>query len=237
MSYPWSGNAGTKETDRTDKPAYVRNFTFTEERGAAVRQSQLRTLRSVDDAVDAIHQRLKARGELDNTLVLLLSDNGVLWGEHALQEKFMPYLEAERVPTMLWWPGHIPVRTDTRLATYLDIAPTVLQAAGLTPSYVLDGRSLLAAGGRSETLEEYWRDASNNDHIPTWSSVYAIGDHMYTELYNPDGTVLDREYYDLRHDPSQLTNLLHDGDPGNDPDLGPLSARLAALRQCSGDTC
>jgi arylsulfatase A-like enzyme len=166
-SYPWSGDPATKETDRSDKPDYVRRFNFTEAQGASVRQAQLRTMRSVDDAIEAIRTRLAALGELTNTLVFLTSDNGRLWGEHGLQEKFMPYLQAERVPLFMWWPGHVPAASDPRLATMLDIGPTVLEAAGLTASYQQDGRGLLTPGGRDRVLTEYWRDPANGAGIPT----------------------------------------------------------------------
>jgi arylsulfatase A-like enzyme len=237
LSFPWEGNPATRETDRSDKPAYVRRFNHTQERGAEERQQQLRTLRSVDDAVEAIRHRLAARGELDNTLVILLSDNGKFWGEHGLQEKFMPYLQAERVPLLMSWPGRLERGTDPRLAANLDITPTVLAAAGLTPSYQVDGRNLLAPGDRAALLTEYWRDPANGAGIPTWASTYVPGRHRYTEIYDDTGAVTDREYYDLHRDPWQLTNVLRDGDPGNDPRTGPLSATLARQRACAGPGC
>jgi arylsulfatase A-like enzyme len=237
LPYPWHGNPATREADRRDKPAYVRNFNVSEADGAAVRQAQLRTLRSVDDAVEAIRRRLAAHGELDDTLVIFLSDNGKLWGEHRLQEKFTPYLQAERVPLMMSWPARVRVATDQRLATTLDITPTILHAAGVAPSYRMDGRSLLTAARRDRVLTEYWRDPANGAGIPTWASTYVPGRHRYTEIYGPDGAVTDREYYDLSRDPWQLVNLLRDGVPGNEPALGPLSSALAAQRRCAGPSC
>jgi arylsulfatase A-like enzyme len=237
VPYPWRGNPATREVDRADKPAYVRRFNVGAADGAAVRQAQLRTLRSVDDAVETIRRRLAARGELDDTLVILLSDNGKFWGEHRLQEKFMPYPPAERVPLMMSWPGRIRAATDQRLATTLDIAPTILQAAGVSPSYRMDGRSLLSSARRDRVLTEYWRDPANGAGIPSWASTYVPGRHRYTELYRPDGALADREYYDLARDPWQLVNLLRDGVPGNEPALGPLGAALAAQRRCAGAGC
>ncbi|GAB3830721.1 alkaline phosphatase family protein [Dactylosporangium cerinum] len=237
VSYPWAGNPATRETDRSDKPAYVRHFNRTQEQGAEERQGQLRTLRSVDDEVESIRRQLEARGELENTLVILMSDNGKFWGEHGLQEKFMPYLQAERVPLLMSWPGRLDRGDDPRLAANLDITPTVLAAAGLTPSYQVDGRNLLVPGDRSALLTEYWRDPANGAGIPPWASTYVPERYRYTELYDDTGAVIDREYYDLARDPWQLTNLLRDGVPGNDPALGPLSAALARQRTCAGPAC
>ncbi|GAB1691561.1 sulfatase-like hydrolase/transferase [Krasilnikovia sp. M28-CT-15] len=236
LSYPWSGNPAVAETDRSDKPAYVRNFNQTLAQGAATRQAMLRTLRSVDDAVDAIHQHLDALGE-SNTLVFLLSDNGKFFSEHKLLEKFMPYLQAEQVPFFMRWPGHLPATQDNRLAANVDLTPTALAAAGLTPSYTYDGRNLLASGGRDRVLFEYWRDAANGAGIPTWAATYVAGRYQYTELYRDDGSVLDREYYNLAADPWQLTNLFRDGNPRNDPAIAPLAAALATQRTCTGRAC
>ncbi|WP_327002988.1 sulfatase [Dactylosporangium sp. NBC_01737] len=237
LSYPWEGNPATRETDRSDKPAYVRHFGRTQEQGAEERQGQLRTLRSVDDAVEGIRRQLEARGELDNTLVILMSDNGKFWGEHGLQEKFMPYLQAERVPLLMSWPGRLARGNDPRLAANLDITPTVLAAAGLTPGYEVDGRNLLAPGDRRSLLTEYWRDPANGAGIPPWASTYVPGRYRYTEIYDDAGAVTDREYYDLDRDPWQLTNLLRDGDAGNDPPTGPLAATLTRQRTCAGHGC
>lgn len=237
LSYPWDGNPATRETDRSDKPAYVRHFNRTQEQGAAERQEQLRTLRSVDDAVEAIRRRLEARGELDDTLVILLSDNGKFWGEHGLQEKFMPYLQAERVPLLMSWPGRLARGSDPRLAANLDITPTVLAAAGLTPGYQVDGRNLLDSGDRQALLTEYWRDPANGAGIPSWASTYVPGRYRYTEIYGDAGNVTDREYYDLDRDPWQLTNLLRDGSTGNDPPGAALAAALARQRTCAGHGC
>lgn len=234
--YPFGGNPATAETDRSDKPAYVRRFNESVADGAATREAMLRTLVSVDDAVDAIHRRLDALGE-SNTLVFLLSDNGKFFGEHGLQEKFMPYLQAEQVPLMARWPGHFANRSDARLVANVDVTPTVLAAAGLTPSYRYDGRDLLAAGARDRLLFEYWKDPDNGVGIPTWASTYVPDRYLYTELYTDGGAVFDREYYNLARDPWQLTNLLRDGDPRNDPAVAPLSAALAVQRRCVGPAC
>jgi arylsulfatase A-like enzyme len=236
VAYPWGGNPAVAESDRSDKPAYVRKFALSPAAGAETRQAMLRTMMSLDDAIDSIRRRLEALGE-SNTLVFLLSDNGKFFGEHGLQEKFMPYLQAAQVPLFVRWPGHFPLRRDNRLAANLDVTPTVLHAAGLTASYRYDGRSLLARGARDRLLWEYWRDPANGAGIPTWASTYVPGRYLYTELYTDAGVVFDREFYDLRRDPWQLTNLFRDGDPGNDPPVGPLSSALAAQRRCVGAAC
>jgi arylsulfatase A-like enzyme len=237
--FPWDGNPATRETDRRDKPSWVRKYSVSPTEGTATRTAQLRTLLSVDDAVESVRRHLSARGELDNTLVVLLSDNGKAWGEHGLPGKFTPYVESVNVPVYMWWPGHVPAREDTRLAALVDVAPTLLAAAGVRPSYQVDGRSLLGPARRERVLLEYWRDPSNGT-FPTWASLFSWGRHQYTEYYDGEGRRTEREYYDLAADPWQLTNLLGDADAGNDPTaaaLASLADALASQRRCTGSAC
>jgi arylsulfatase A-like enzyme len=171
-----------------------------------------------------------------------LSDNGYEWGEHRLADiKFVPYSESVRVPFFARWPGHLAAgTTDNRLVANIDIKPTVLAAAGIAadPAYPMDGRSLLSAGGRSRLLTEYFYDEFNSSDIQSWAAT-RTRTYQYVENYNqPElngGTF--REYYDLVNDPWMLTNLYRDGNPSNDPPIGPLSSTLAADRQCSGVNC
>ncbi|GGK01847.1 hypothetical protein GCM10010123_34700 [Pilimelia anulata] len=237
VPFTWDGSPATREADRSDKPRYVRNFGKSEAEGSRTRQAQLRTQLSADDAIESIRRHLAARGELANTLVVFLSDNGKFWSEHGLMEKFMPYDAAERVPLLISLPGRIDRGTDNRLAANVDITPTILDAAGLAPSYATDGRSLLGGHRRDRILTEYWRDSDNGAGIPPWASTLVPDRYRYTEVYDDSGRVTDREYYDLAADPWQLTNLYGDRKPGNDPAVGPLAAALAAQRRCAGAAC
>ncbi len=83
--------SGVPEADRSDKPAYVRTMNHTTAQGQAMCQSQMRAIMSADDEFDKTMQLLKTKGVLDNTLVILSSDNGYMWGEHGRWEKFVPY--------------------------------------------------------------------------------------------------------------------------------------------------
>ena len=70
-------------------------------------------------------------GVLANTLVVFSSDNGYMWGEHGRTEKFVPYEPSMRTPLWIRWPGTVPAGTNTtRLVSYIDLMPTMLEAAG-----------------------------------------------------------------------------------------------------------
>jgi len=234
--------AGVPEPDRADKPAYVRNMNYTQAQGLAMCQSQMRAIMTADDQFDATMQLLQNRGVLDDTLVIFSSDNGYMWGEHGRWEKFVPYEPALRVPLWLRWPGHIGSATNTtRIVSYLDILPTMMDAAGITRpagAPVFDGQSLLQPGTRTTMYSEYYNDPANAN-IPSWRMVRQ-GNIKYIQTYNANGGIIAREYYNLANDPAENTNLLGDSSTANDPPAAQVNALVAKLNSfstCSGAAC
>ncbi|MFH9725926.1 sulfatase [Streptomyces sp. NPDC017254] len=239
----WNGRPSVPEDDRSDKPAYIKNATGTLADGRRIRAEQLRTLLSVDDAVQAFKDRLQDLGQLDNTLVIYIGDNGFGWGDHGWTAKSVPYRQAHEVPFLLSWPaaGLGAGTVDDRIVANIDIAPTILDAAGITPSAPQDGTSLLSSHSRDHLLVEWWKQGTGAGGAPTWSS-YVAKDKQYTEYYDlttdgngtvsGTGQVKFREYYDLANDPHQLTNKLYQATPAQEQALGipALAARLAADR-------
>jgi arylsulfatase A-like enzyme len=235
----WQPNPAQTESDRSDKPPYIQAQNVDLQTASDRRTAQLRTLMSVDDLVSTVFQTLEATGEDSDTLAVFTSDNGYEWADHGLIEKEYPYIEDVQVPMFLRWPSHIAAgATDSRLVTNADIAPTFLDAAGgITPDRPMDGGSILGSSlNRNRVLTEFSRDDEQN--VPSWASILTPTYH-YIEYYgtNDPRTITYREYYDLTSDPFELTNLLNDGNPGNDPSTAALSAQLAADRHCAGSSC
>ncbi|CAM5353154.1 N-acetylglucosamine-6-O-sulfatase [Streptomyces avidinii] len=238
----WNGRPSVTEADRSDKPPYIQDATGTLADGKRIRAEQLRTLLSVDDAVQAFKDKLAATGQLENTLVIYIGDNGFGWADHGWTAKSVPYSPAHEVPFFLSWPaGGLGSGTvDNRIVANIDIAPTILDAAGITPNTPQDGRSLLGSHSRDHLLVEWWKKGTGNDHR-TWSS-YVSKDKQYVEYYqlhtDANGTVSGtgevkfREYYDLAGDPYQLVNKLYQATPAQERSLGvpALAAQLAADR-------
>ena len=239
----WRGNPAVRERDRSDKPPFVRKLDFTIEDGREVREGQLRTLMSVDDMIGRIYETLERLGEKRRTLAIFTSDNGVTWAEHGvgshrsrdIREKRLPYTAAAKVPLLLRWPGHLPRgASSARLTGTVDIAPTILDAAGVpvdSTEHPVDGRSLLENALRDRYLLEHWREGDRG--YPTWASL-RTRTFQYTEYYAADNRTIFREYYRLRSDPWELRNLFRDGDPTNDPDVTQLASDLAQARACAG---
>lgn len=224
-----------RERDRSDKPPYVRETRTPRATGAAHRRGQLRTLMSVDDMVGDLFRALRRSGELEDTVAVYLSDNGYMWGEHGLVGKTAPYGMSVRVPLYVRWPGAVARRaTDDRLVANVDVAPTILEAAGVAPDpdVPMDGRPLTNDHERDRLLLEFW--ARPGRDTPNWAATIRARS-LYVEYFEPDGAyrVPFREYYDLVADEFELRNLLADATASNDPPAA-LSAQLAADRMCSG---
>ncbi|WP_046731908.1 sulfatase family protein [Streptomyces humi] len=242
----WPGRPSVYEGDKSDKPPFLRGAKHTYEQGRALRTRQLRTLLSVDDAMRDFRDRLRALGQLENTLVVFTSDHGLCWADHGWLRKSVPYRPSLEVPFWLSWParGLGGGTVDDRLTGHVDLAPTFLDAAGLTPDTPHDGHSLLdTRNDRDRLLAEWWWNRQDQEPIHTWATHIGKST-QYTEYYRTlldgrgrptqgDGEVLFREFYDLAADPYQLTNRLHGATAEQEQALGtPERARsLAAARR------
>jgi arylsulfatase A-like enzyme len=221
------------EADTSDKPSWVRNAglldTTTIGSIDTYRQAQLEVLQSVDDAVASFVATLRATGAYDNTVILYTSDNGLEWGEHRLDEsKASPYDESHRVPLIIHDGRHPVQQTVSGMSMNIDLAPTIMDLAGLPIPASVDGRSLVpllhgqTAGWRTEVLFENWAGAG-----PPQFTALRTDQWKYVEY--GDG---ERELYNLVKDPYELQNL--QADPSQAGLMAQLSARLHAL--LSSDT-
>jgi arylsulfatase A-like enzyme len=194
------------------------------------RRNQLRSLKSVDDAVAALINRLEDLGELHNTLIIFTSDNGFLWGEHGRVGKRWAYDDSTRVPLLLRWDAReIELGTRRRdVVANIDIAPTIYDASGIDPPYAVDGNSLLSGERRNEILIEYKHDPST-PQIPSYRGIWTPGEVFIN--HPRSGT---NELY-LQDDPHQLINVYSSSDGGPNPN--PYLGRISAWSNCSGTNC
>jgi arylsulfatase A-like enzyme len=204
------------EADISDKPLWLQSTPRYDETLAArvdgIRSRQLRSLPPVDDAVERIVNALRASGVLHRTLIVFMSDNGFLHGEHRLGGKQAPYEESIRVPLILRYdPLTIGRGTDPRIALNIDLAPTFADAAG-THLDGADGRSLLdllrrpAAPGRRWFLIEHVEDSSQL-YLPRIPTYCAVRSDRWKYVVYADGS---QELYDLMADPFELRNVVDD---------------------------
>ncbi|MDQ4065886.1 MAG: sulfatase [Actinomycetota bacterium] len=234
----WHGSPAVSEDDRSDKPEWVQKHAVPLARAQEISTEQYRLLMSVDDMVARVADALDRLDEARDTIAIFMSDNGYMWGEHGLVQKRFPYTKAAKIPLLVRWPGHIEENTtDGRLAANIDIAPTIMAAAGIEPDPAapVDGRSLLSETTRDRVLMEFFGAPGKSP--PPWAGIRSES-YQYVEYYDKEsGEVVAREYYDLTNDPWQLVNLYGDGDPLNDPALTVHQADLALIRECRGSSC
>jgi arylsulfatase A-like enzyme len=223
------------EEDVSDKPAWVqalRSFTTQEERTIdRHRRDQYRTLLSADDAVGDIVQALTDTGRLSNTLLVFMSDNGLVQGEHRWTNKKAAYEESIRIPMVIRYDPftYDSPRSDQHFVLNMDLAPTFAELAGVgTP--VIDGTSLMPlvespdpGTWRSDFLIEH-RHENSRDELPTYCAVRNDG-YIYVH-YLVTG---EEELYDLALDPYELDNKVTDSSYGTI--LDELRAREAELCQ------
>jgi arylsulfatase A-like enzyme len=169
------------------------------------------TLLALDESVGRVLDTLDASGLSASTLVIYMSDNGFLLGEHGLIDKRHAYEESMRVPMIAYAPGLIPPGSQvSQVVRNIDIAPTLLEIANVRASAVIDGRSVLPAlTGSSEAsagellYEYYWEYAF--PHTPT---TLALRGDRYKFIYYPGVWDL-QELYDLEADPRERRNLIN----------------------------
>ena len=192
------------------------------------------SLMAVDEGVAQLVEALRRNGQLDNTMIVFLSDNGFMHGEHrALSEKVLPYEESIRVPLVLRGPGVPRGRIDHRLVGNVDVTSTILDATDVAPGLVQDGRSLLelladpgAEWGR-DILIENGRGANG---VPAYRGI-----RNYRFLYVEHRTTGEIELYDLQKDPYELQSV--DGRAPYGRIQHDLHLRLKGLVHCAGVDC
>ena len=206
----------------------------------------LAAVRTLDQSVGDVVDHLRKLGELDDTVVVYLSDNGYFFGAHRIATgKGWFYPEASEVPFAIRVPsrlrgGHPAAATSDELVANIDLAPTFLDYANADPCIrggqcrEPDGRSLrgLLAGesgspGRGAALIELASGCEAYEAIRTDRWLYSVPDDEATERCE-----LGAELYDLRRDPAQLESVA--GERGFREVQSRLAHRLDRLTRCSG---
>jgi arylsulfatase A-like enzyme len=165
------------------------------------------TLTAVDDSIGRISNWLEENGLADNTVVMLMGDNGFMFGEHGLIDKRNAYEESMRVPLLAYIPGlDKPGRVVEEMAANIDIGPTMLDIAGVEQMpEQFEGQSLLplALGKkpenwREELLYEYYWEFN----YPMTPTTFALrtGDFKLIQYH---GIWDIEELYDMRKDPGE----------------------------------
>jgi len=237
--------------DQAGKPAYIRKLAA-QERNPAVPSAPLvgqktfeqmvkgywGTIAGVDDNIGRIVGYLKRSGQIRNTVILYLSDGGHYLGEHGLWDKRSCYEESLRVPFIVY-DGRKPKEEGLRpdeLVLNVDLAPTILDLAGIRIPDTIHGRSLkpLMLGEqpvdwRTYFLFHYFNEASNQRRMQ--ADIQGVRTRRWKYIRSSDAEVPE-ELYDLKNDASEYLNLV--GDPGCEEVLQRLRRRIVTLQEKLG---
>jgi N-acetylglucosamine-6-sulfatase len=177
---------------------------------AAYYRRYAETLLGVDESLGRVMDFLRERKLFDSTLVVYMGDNGFAFGEHGLIDKRTAYEESMRVPMLLHCPELFPPGSVlSEVVANIDIAPTLLEAAGVRNPGGMDGRSFLAlaqgrkAAWRDGLLYEYYWERN----FPQTPTVHALRGGRYKYIHVHGIWDLD-ELYDLHDDPLEMNNLI-----------------------------
>ena len=187
---------------------------------------------AVDEGLGRLRAALEEKGSLDNTLFVFMSDNGSFFGEHGLSiERRFPYEESIKSPLIISHRAAIEPRHVDGFALSIDIAPTLLHAAGAEIPRSMQGRSLLpqtsgsAAPGREAFLIEYY---GHENPFPWIANIdyraVRFGRYKYIRWIRADEA---HELYDLEADPFEVRNLA--ADPAHVATLAKARETLASL--------
>ncbi len=225
-------------------------------------RNRLQTLLSVDDIIREAHKVLTAAGQADNTYFIFTSDHGFHMGQLCLGPcKRQPYDSDIRIPLLFSGPGIQPNRVVSAPAGIPDLAPTILELAGVDSSdYTFDGRSMAPLLGLHDHSRDSWRDSYPIEYFATSEQPNIGGGHVkdngnntfrgvryfgngenfaYFEFtdFKSDWAFENPnvfELYDLKNDPNQTHNIVSSADPGT---LQMLQKLTHTYWSCSGELC
>lgn len=187
------------------------------------------TIMSVDDSVGRIYQYLADTGQLDNTMIIFTTDNGLLEGEHGMVDKRTMHEASIRLPLVVRYPGL--TAPDKPKVIYeqvltVDFAPTILDICAAPPLPKVHGRSWkkLVQQGDPDWRTSWYYEYNYEKQFPYTPNVRGVRTERWKYIRYPHGDGSpDRhmaELYDIRSDPKETRNLI------NDPQYKPVVERL-----------
>lgn len=193
-----------------------------------------RTLLSVDENVGRVLEYLDKNDLTANTVVFFSSDNGFFLGEHGFYDKRLMYEPSIRVPMLVRFPDRIAAGTidNSHLVLNVDVAPAILELAGVPVPTSMQGRSFVSL---LQNREVPWRDVflyefyefPDADHCVRKNRGIRTSRWKLIHFWEQPQ---EWELYDLQNDPHEMRNLINE----RPTVVRELKGRLAELRR---ETC
>jgi arylsulfatase A-like enzyme len=166
---------------------------------------------SNDEAVGKVVQVLEDKHALDDTAILFSSDHGFFLGEWRIFDKRFMHEPSIRVPLIIRYPRMIrPGTSIGQMALNLDLAPSILELAGIPIPIAMQGKSLVPflngetpVDWRKDWLYEYY-EFPEDEHVPPHRGVRS---DRYKLIHYYTMVPQEYELYDLQVDPGERNNL------------------------------
>lgn len=189
-------------------PAYYYNLDHSWEFNAtqtdSLRLLEFQTQQGTDMNVDTILTRLENMGVLDSTMVIFASDNGYIKGEHLMAAKQVALEESIRLPLFIRYPAWFMANTvvTDQIASNMDLAPTILEAANIPDTFNMDGISLHALYNGTIPRKDFLYELCSFEAAPPLRAIRSF-EYKYIYTFCDETT---EEFYDLINDPGENTN-------------------------------
>lgn len=206
------------EADFSDKPA-IQNLPLLSPSNIQTIEdeyiSRVRAIKSIDDMLGTLIETLTTNEQLDNTYIVLTSDNGYQLGQHRMRAKLDPYDSTTRVPLFVMGPN-VDAALASHLIAHIDLCPTILELANAPIPEFVDAKSFLSViNDPAAHNEADWQSAIMIENWNNKTTFNTTSLCTYTSLRLPNAVYIswasgDQEYYDLMVDPLQLNNSYDD---------------------------
>lgn len=205
----------------------------TPEKYQTMMKNYYRLCTEIDAVCGRVLEELRKQGVLENTLVIFTTDNGFYHGEHGLADKWYPHEESIRVPLIIHdprMPKEKHATTNDEFTLNVDLAPTILTAAGIPVPDVMQGKDIAPLYLADEPPA--WRSEFFYEH-PTFVRVdfipasQALVRKDWKYFYWPVQKV--EQLFHLEVDPGEQNDLA--GDPAHAAKLAEMRARFQQLRE------
>lgn len=195
-------------------PAWLEKVKAREPQMSDKRAALVALIEHMDDGLGRVLKTLNDVGSAEQTLVVFTSDNGGVLNYEACNGPWRSgkqhmYEGGLRVPCLVRWPGRIAPGSKTdQIGVTMDLFPTILDVAGVTPANPIDGQSLLPALlGTADSDNERELYFVRREGGPAYGgkTIEALRRGRWKLLQ--DSPFAPLELYDLSNDPEETTNL------------------------------
>ena len=206
-------------------------FDFESKRQQMTR-SYWRMISGVDLVIGRLRTKLRELGLAENTVIVLVGDNGYFLGERGYAGKWLPYDQSIHVPLLMFDPRGSATKAGARPTSFalnIDIPPTLLDLAGVAIPPSMQGRSLLPLA-RGQTPAD-WRTDFWIEHLMMERSIRkheGVRNERYRYGRYFEAQPVLEELYDLQDDPAEAVNLV--ASPAHRETLLALRVRTDELR-------